>query len=98
MVRETSNMKPVIDFTSYIIERTTDFTGREWVFQVINDWLADPDGTRFFLLKGEPGSGKTAISARLSQFADGTVSPPDGLACLTSHFLSAIHFCSAGDR
>jgi hypothetical protein len=89
--------KPVIDFTSYIAERTFNFTGREWVFQAINEWLADPAGARFFLLKGEPGSGKTAISARLSQFAEGTVSPPDGLVYLHPDFLSALHFCSARD-
>jgi len=89
--------KPVIDFTSYIVERADHFTGREWLFQDINAWLADPQGERFFLVKGEPGSGKTAISARLSQFAEDTVSPPDGLAHLTSNFLSALHFCSARD-
>jgi thioredoxin-like negative regulator of GroEL len=85
-----------LDFTSYIIERTTNFTGREWVFQAINDWLADPDGARSFLLKGEPGSGKTAISARLSQFSQG-LSSPNGLPHLTQGYLSAIHFCSARD-
>ena len=94
---EQNESKPVIDFTSYITERTINFTGREWVFQAINEWLADPDGSRFFLLRGEPGSGKTAISARLSQFAEGTVAPPDGLAHLHSDFLSAFHFCSARD-
>src|SRR5712691_8281513 len=86
----------VLDFTSYISERTTNFTGREWVFQAINDWLADPDGSRFFLLKGEPGSGKTAVSARLIQFSQG-IPPPVGLSCLTPGYLSAIHFCTARD-
>jgi hypothetical protein len=95
---EQNESKPVIDFTSYITERTIDFTGRAWVFQAINKWLADPHGSRFLLLKGEPGSGKTAISARLSQFAQGTVSPPDGLAHLHPNFLSAFHFCSARDN
>lgn len=87
---------PVIDFIRYISERTINFTGREWVFQAINDWLADPDGSRFFLLRGEPGSGKTAISARLSQFSQG-LSSPNGLPKLTRGYLSAIHFCSARD-
>ena len=94
---EQNESKPVIDFTSYIAERTINFTGREWVFQAINEWLADPDGSRFVLLKGEPGSGKTAISARLTQFSQGIVSPPDGIAYLHPHFLSAFHFCSARD-
>src|SRR5438552_2036040 len=95
---EQNESKPVIDFSDYITERTINFTSREWVFQAINDWLADPDGSHFFLLRGEPGSGKTAISARLSQFAEGTVSPPDGLAHLNPNFLSAFHFCSARDN
>jgi tetratricopeptide (TPR) repeat protein/archaellum biogenesis ATPase FlaH len=85
--------KPVIDFTSEIIERTIHFTGREWVFKIIDDWLANPQQSRFFLLKGEPGIGKTAISARLSQFSQGML-PPKGISYLTRNFLSAIHFCS----
>lgn len=89
--------KHVIDFASYISEPTINFTGRKWVFQVISDWLADPDGSRFYLLKGEPGSGRTAMSARLNQFAEGTISPPDSLAHLHPDFLSAFHFCSARD-
>ncbi|HTK08850.1 MAG TPA: ATP-binding protein [Ktedonobacteraceae bacterium] len=51
---------------------TTHFIGREWVFQAINDWLADTRGARFFLLTGEPGCGKTAIASRLTQFSLGT--------------------------
>jgi hypothetical protein len=89
--------KSVIDFTNNITERTNDFTGREWVFQAINNWLTDTDGPRFFLLTGEPGSGKTAIASRLAQFSQGTVAPPAGLRDLTPGFLSAIHFCSAHD-
>jgi tetratricopeptide (TPR) repeat protein len=85
-----------LDFSTYVLDRTCDFTGREWVFKAINDWLADRDGSRFFLLKGEPGSGKTAISARLSQFSQG-LPPPNGLSYLTRGYLSAIHFCSARD-
>jgi len=86
----------VFDFSSYIDERAHNFTGREWIFEAINDWLANPDGPRFFLLKGEPGSGKTALSARLSQFSLGRL-PANELTHLTYNFLSAIHFCSARD-
>ena len=89
--------KPIIDFSCYITERTGDFTGREWVFQAINNWLADPDSLRFFLLTGEPGSGKTAIASRLAQFSQGVVAPPGGLTHLTPDFLSALHFCSTRD-
>jgi hypothetical protein len=89
--------KPVIDFTSYITERATDFTGRDWVLQAVNNWLANPAGPRYFLLTGEPGSGKTAIASRLSQFSQGSVPPPAGTKRLTPHFISAVHFCSARD-
>src|SRR5437763_806402 len=91
------NTRAIINFTNYIVESTRNFTGREWVFQAINDWLADPDNSRFFLLIGEPGSGKTAIASRLVQLTQGAVSPPAGLNHLTPDFLSAQHFCSARD-
>src|SRR5947209_6859824 len=92
-----SNTRAVVDFTGYIIESTHNFTGREWVFQAINDWLASPNGSRYFFLTGEPGSGKTAIACRLAQISQGAVTPSAGLTCLTPHFLSALHFCSARD-
>jgi hypothetical protein len=29
----------ILDFTSYIAEKTLSFTGREWVFDAIDTWL-----------------------------------------------------------
>jgi len=81
------NPKLGIDFSSYIAERTTNFTGREWVFEAIQNWLAEPNGDRFFLLTGEPGSGKTAIASRLAQ--DNCISINRSIS-----FPSAVHFCS----
>lgn len=95
---DESAAQPLLDFTGYVRARTEDFTGREWVFQALSDWLAQSAGPRFFILTGEPGSGKTAIAARLSQFSAGTVRPPDGLPTLGPRFLSAVHFCRAQDR
>ena len=51
-----------LDFPAYIADRTRDFVGREWVFDEIDAWLADPDAPRYFIITGEPGIGKTAIS------------------------------------
>ena len=87
------NEKLGIDFSDYIADRTLNFTGREWMFEAIQNWLDDPNGDRFFLLTGEPGSGKTAIAARLAQFAQGAATYPG----LEAGFLQAVHFCSARD-
>lgn len=63
-------MKTNLDFSAYIADRTRDFTGREWVFAEIDQWLAAPDAPRHFIIAGEPGIGKTAIAARLTQMPD----------------------------
>jgi hypothetical protein len=42
------------DYTELIVDRTRDFTGRDWVFAKIDAWLADPDGKRVFFLGGGP--------------------------------------------
>ena len=84
-----------LDFSSLIAERTQHFSGRGWVFERINQWLADPKGGRVFLLAGGPGTGKTAIAARLAQASEGSVNLP---ACdrLQRGFLTYMHFCQAG--
>lgn len=58
-----------INFASFIQEQTTDFTGREWVFAAVDRWMADPGLGRVFLLMDGPGSGKTAVAARLAQMS-----------------------------
>ncbi|MBW4499642.1 MAG: hypothetical protein KME57_08750 [Scytonema hyalinum WJT4-NPBG1] len=64
------------------IERLTEsFTDREWVFEEIDRWLQQ-DNERFFILTGEPGVGKSAIAARLTQIRND---------------VAAYHFCRAGD-
>ncbi|MFL7790770.1 MAG: PQQ-binding-like beta-propeller repeat protein [Anaerolineae bacterium] len=68
-----------LDFSAYIAERTRDFTGREWVFAEIDRWRAVHDAPRYFIITGEPGIGKTAIAARLTQV----------------RALDAYHFCIA---
>jgi hypothetical protein len=71
-----------LDFTSYLAERTDEFTGREWLFDAVAEWHADPGSERCFLLTGEPGAGKTAVAAYLASAAG---------------YLDAVHFCSARD-
>jgi len=62
------------------IERLTEgFTGREWVFEEVDRWLQQ-DHERFFILTGEPGLGKSAIAAQLTQ---------------TRKDIAAYHFCIA---
>jgi WD40 repeat protein/archaellum biogenesis ATPase FlaH len=62
------------------IERLTEgFTGREWVFEEIDRWLQQ-GSERFFILTGEPGVGKSAIAAQLTQ---------------TRKDIAAYHFCIA---
>src|SRR6266568_5147104 len=89
--------KPGIDFADYINERVDHFTGRHWVFKAIDNWLADPNGRRVFLIIGEPGSGKSAIASRLCQFSESSSPSPSDCHYLTKHFLGATHFCSARD-
>ena len=83
-----------IDFSAFIADRTRDFTGREWVFAKIDAWLADPDAPRTFLLTGSPGSGKTAVAARLVQMSRDEVASNSFLR-LGCDSLAYFHFCQA---
>ncbi len=84
----------IIDFRGYTDERARYFTGREWVFSRLDQWLATP-GSGVFRLTGEPGSGKTALASRLYQAAAGQSLPDAAYTQLTPGFLTASHFCSA---
>jgi len=91
-------VRPALDFSAHIAERTSEFTGRAWVFREIGAWLADVEAPRIFLITGEPGCGKTAVAARLVQFSAGAVKPPQDLRHLGPGFLDAHHFCAADRR
>jgi hypothetical protein len=86
----------MMDFSSYIEERTDGFIGRDWVFKEINDWFT-AGKSRIFLLAGGPGTGKSAIAAKLTQISDGTAIIPDA-PLLSPGWLTYSHFCQAGSE
>lgn len=54
----------IIDFSELINKSTEGFTGRQWVRDAVIDFI-ESKSSRYFLLLGEPGSGKTAFMASL---------------------------------
>lgn len=67
------------NFAAQLSTAAEIFTGRDWLFLRIADWLAGPD--RCLMLEGVTGSGKTAVVAELIR------RNPDGR-------LLAYHFCT----
>ena len=91
----TKSPYTTLNFMPLIEERTVHFTGRDWVFEEIANWLGDKEGPRVFLLAGGPGTGKTAIAARVVQMHLGDV-PAEPLPGLSRGSLASFHFCQAG--
>ena len=61
--------KYVIDFGDYIDDKTTGFAGRRFVFETLDQFLLEnPSG--YFLIRGDPGIGKSALIARLADERD----------------------------
>lgn len=56
--------EPIRDFSPYIAEKTSGFVGRRFLFQEIQEFI-DANSRGYFLLSGDPGIGKSAISAKL---------------------------------
>lgn len=50
----------------FYINLVRNFTGREWVFQRLEAWLADSQGERRFWISGGRGTGKTSVAVRLA--------------------------------
>jgi hypothetical protein len=59
------NMLKPINFGADIDMHIRNFYGRDWVFDIIDNWFKSDSASKVFLLTGSPGIGKTAISAML---------------------------------
>lgn len=56
-----------LEFDADILHHLPKFTGRKWIFDKVDAWLAEnPPRQRVFWISGGPGVGKTALSAVLS--------------------------------
>lgn len=96
-----------LDFTKIIEERTRDFVERDWVFSAMRAWLdreldivtpgndAGNTTSHMFLLAGKPGTGKTAIAARLAQMHLGQITMPAPTPVAPGG-LAYYHFCQTG--
>ena len=82
----------------YVEERAGSFVGREWVFAQVRSFLSGPPGT--FLLCGDPGTGKTAVAARLAQASCGAPRRMTFAAqpAVAEGTISAAVFCRAARR
>lgn len=70
-----------LPFDADIAQHIDRFTGRQWVFDHIDQWLSKPDASRVFWITGKPGVGKTAIAAWL---------------CYHRREIAAFHLCRYG--
>jgi WD40 repeat protein len=53
------------DFASFLYAKRQDFCGRQWLFDRIDAWRTACGRERALLIKGDPGTGKSAIVAEL---------------------------------
>lgn len=59
-----------IDFGAEIDKHIRNFYGRDWIIQEVENWL-HAKTSKIFLLKGDPGIGKTAIASKICrEFAE----------------------------
>ena len=78
---------------AHVDERARDFTGREWVFERVRTFLASD--ARMLVIVAPPGTGKTAIAARLAQASAGRLADEPALP-VPAGTIDAAVFCRAG--
>ena len=81
------------DDWAHVDERARDFTGRAWVFERVRTFLASD--ARLLVIVAPPGTGKTAIAARLAQASAGRL-PDEPALPVPAGTLAAAVFCRAG--
>jgi hypothetical protein len=82
-------------FPKHLADRVAGFAGRQWVLDNVAEWVGDPSAPRVLLITGEPGCGKTALSAWLGAPSDELPAGP--LKDVRSAW-TARHFCMAEER
>lgn len=54
----------ILDYTGFIEEKTRGFVGRQFVFDMVDQFVqANPRG--YFFIRGDPGIGKSALAAQM---------------------------------
>lgn len=53
------------DFAAFLYDKRKNFTGRQWLFDVIDNWRKSSGAQQTLLITGNPGVGKSAIVAQL---------------------------------
>ena len=63
----TYNLRDKIrSFDSYILDKTRGFVGRDFVFKAFQEFI-DQHPSGYFIIRGEPGIGKSALAAQLTK-------------------------------
>lgn len=65
-IRRALNVHNNTDRQKYYLRQR--FVGREWLTEMIEAWLDDPDGEQLCVLYGDPGVGKSAFAAHYAHY------------------------------
>jgi len=63
---EATFQRAFIDFSAFITDKTMGFVGRRFVFDAVDRFLAQA-ASGYFVLRGDPGIGKSAVMAQLAK-------------------------------